>query len=135
VEEGLSHAEALVAVAMCAAYADGSMDAEEADEFAEELQFCRALESLDESALREAMMKVDAIARKHGDEALLARAAAALPAELRPTAFYLAVDLVVADDEVASEERGFLAALGKTLGVPDSLAAQILDVVSMRKRA
>ena len=119
---------------MCAAYADGSMDAEEAEEFAEELQFCRALESLDEPALRQAMMKVDALARKHGDEALLARAAAALPPELRPTAFYLAVDLVVADGELASEERGFIRALGKTLGVPEGLATQIVEVVAIQKR-
>ena len=134
-DPSLSRTDALVAVAFCAAYADGTMDAEEDEELTEQLQSCRALSALDEPGLREAMMKAESIARKHGDEALLVQAAAALPAELRPTAFYLAVDIVVADDEVDSEERGFIAALQEKLGVPAGLASQIVDVVAIRKRA
>lgn len=133
--EPLSREEALVGVAMCAAYADGSMAMEESDEFADQLASCRALASLDEARLREAMMKVDAIARKEGDNALLAKAAAALPADLRPTAFYLAVDLVLADDELAPEERFFVDRLRQALAVPDDVAQRIVEVVLLKNRA
>jgi len=135
VDAPLTPAEALVAVAYCAAYADGSMDMEESEELSEQLAECHALRSLDEDGLRAAMMRADEIARKQGEAALLARAASALPAQLRPTAFYLAVDLVAADDELAGEERGFLRTLGQKLGVPDPLAAQIVEVVAIRRRA
>ena len=133
--EPLTREEAFVGVAMCAAYADGSMAAEESDEFADQLASVRALQGLDEPALRQALLKVDRIARKEGDAALLAQAAAALPADLRPTAFYLGVDLVLADDELASEERGFVEALRKALQVPEDVAARIVDVVLLKNRA
>lgn len=133
--EPLTHEEALVGVAVCAAYADGSMAAEESDEFAEQLSSCRALSRLDEASLRAAMMKVDSLARQEGDAAFLARASAALPADLRPTAFYLAVDLVLADDELASEERAFVEKLRKALGVAEDVAARIVEVVLLKNRA
>lgn len=122
-------------VAMCAAYADGAMAMEESDEIADQLASCRALARLDEPRLREAMMKVDRIARREGDAALLAHAAAALPEDLRATAFYFAVDLVFADAALASEERAFVDRLSRALGVPQDVAGKIVDVVLLKNRA
>ncbi|HUR67767.1 MAG TPA: tellurite resistance TerB family protein [Candidatus Thermoplasmatota archaeon] len=130
----LTPAEAFVGIAFCAAYSDGTMGAEEDQELSEQLQSCHALVDLDEADLRAAMMKVDAIARKHGDAALLAHAAAALPPELRETAFCLGAELVVADGEFAREERSFLERLRSALAVEPALAQRIMDVLSIRDR-
>lgn len=132
--EPLSLEEAFVGVAMCAAFADGIMEMEESEEFAEQLGAWRALAALDEKALRAAMLKVDAIARREGDAKLLAKAAAAIPEDLRPTAFYLGVDLVLADDEMAPEERVFVDRLQRALAVPAELATRIVDVVLLKNR-
>lgn len=130
----LTRAEAFVGVAMCAAFADGTMEADEADELAEVLQDCNALRSVGEPEIRAAILRVDEVSRKEGDKALLAQAAAALSPELRATAFYLAVDLVSADDELAPEERAFLRELQGALGVPEKTAADIVHVVAVFKR-
>lgn len=130
----LSRAEALVGVAMCAAYADGAMTAEEDEEFTEQLASCRALQDLDERSLRAAMVKAEAIARKEGETALLVAAAAALPPELRATAFYLGADLALADGDFASEERSFIETLRRVLEVPKDIAAQIVDVIEIRNK-
>lgn len=133
--EALTVPEAFVGIALCAAYADGSMDAEEDEALAEELQACRALEHLSEAELRDAMMKADAILSKEGEGAFLARAAASLPPDLRATAFCLGADLVFADDELAPEERAFVERLRKSLGVEAGMAQRILDVLQIRARA
>ena len=133
--EPLTPAEALVGIALCAAYADGSMGAEEDEALTEELQRCRALRGYDESAIRAAMQKADRILSKEGEGGLLARAAAALGPDLRPTAFCLGADLVMADDELAVEEGSFIERLRRSLDVDPALAAKVLDVLRIRARA
>lgn len=133
--EPLTPAEAFVGIALCAAYADGSMGAEENEALAEDLATCHALRALDEPGLRAAMMKADRILSKEGEAGLLARAAAALPADLRPTAFCLAADLVLVDDELSAEERAFVERVRKGLGVDPATAQKIVDVLLIRARA
>lgn len=133
--EPLTSAEAFVGIALCAAYADGSMGAEEDEALAEELQTCRALRHLAEPELRAAMMKADGILSKEGEAALLARAAASLTPQMRATAFCLGADLVFADDELAPEERAFIERLRRSLGVEPGMAQRILDVLQIRARA
>lgn len=133
--ELLTEQEALVAVALCAAYADGSMGAEEDEHLTERLGGIRALRGLDERSLRAAMMKANAIAQKGGDGALLGAAAAALRPDMRATAFCLGTDLVLADAEVAEEERAFVERLRRTLGIEPALAQRIIDVILIRNRA
>lgn len=133
--EPLTRTEALVGVALCAAYADGSMDASEDEELAEDIGSWRVLDGIDEAQLRAAMVKADSIATDAGEGALLTQAAAALPEALRPTAFCLATSLVLADGEVAAEERAFIDRLRHALGVPESLAGRIVEVLAIRNRA
>ena len=133
--DALTEQEALVGIALCAAYADGSMRPEEDERLSEQLESCRALEGCDEASLRAAMQKADRLLAKEGESGLLARAAAALRPDLRPTAFCLGADLVLADDEVAPEEHAFVERLRQSLGVDPSLARSIVDVLLIRNRA
>lgn len=131
----LSQHEALVGVALCAAFADGSMGEEEDEELAASIQGCRALEGLDEDAVRAAMVKANGILRSHGEDGLLARAAAGIREDMRATAFYLGADIVLADGELAGEERAFVERLRKHLGVPEATAGKVVEVIRIRNKA
>lgn len=133
--ESLTPAEAFVGIALCAAYADGSMGAEENEALSEDLQSCRALRGVDEAGIRAAMQKADRILSSEGEGGLLSRAAAALSPELRATAFCLGADLIMADEELASEERAFIERLRRSLGVEPAMAERIVDVLAIRARA
>lgn len=133
--EPLNEQEALVGVALCAAYADGSMRAEEDERLADALVSCRALRGVDEARLREAMQKADRLLAKDGEAGFLARVAAAIRPDMRPTAFCLGADLVLADGEVATEERAFVERLRAAMGVEERLARSIVDVLRLRNRA
>lgn len=133
--ESLTPAEAFVGIALCAVYADGSMGAEEDETLTEELRSCRALRRVDEPGIRAAMQKADGILRSEGESGLLSRAAAALSPELRVTAFCLGADLILADEELASEERAFIERLRGSLGVEPAMAQRIVDVLAIRARA
>jgi len=131
----LSEPEALVAVAYCAAYADGAMGAEEDARLDEHLSECRALQRCDPATLDAARRKVARLASEEGDAALLSAAAQALPQPMRETAFCLAADITLADGDIAEEERAFIGRLRKELQVEESLASRIVEVVLIRNRA
>lgn len=131
----LSPAEALVGVAFSAAFADGAVGVEEDERLQDHLADCRALQGVGETGLGAALRKAESIARKEGDDALLEQAARALPAPLRETAFCLAADLVLADGEIHAEERAFIERLRARLGVEDTLASRIVEVLLIRNRA
>lgn len=126
--------EALVAVSWCAATADGVLDGEELETLSEHLASCNALGRFGDDELHAALEKAEAVAAREGDAALLKRAADALPADLRATAFYWAADLVMADGSYGPDEARFVEAMRATLGVPLDLAARILDVILLLRR-
>lgn len=131
----LSTTEALVGVAYCAAFSDGTLGAEEDARLEEHLAECRILKTCDEATLHAARRHVARVAREAGDAGLLQQAARALPPALRETAFCLAADIVLADGDVGEEERAFVECLRTTLGVEGSLAERIVEVVLIRNRA
>ena len=131
----LSTPEALVAVAYCAAYADGTMGAEEDARLEEHLAECRALQRCDAETVEGARRRVGRLASEMGDAALLAAAAHALPQPMRETAFCLAADIALADGDIADEERSFIGRLRKELQVEETLASRIVEVVLIRHRA
>lgn len=133
--DALTPQEALVGIALCAAYSDGSMGADENEALGEELASCRALQGIDEAGIRAAMQKADRLLRQEGEGGLLARAAASLPPPLRETAFALGADLVLADEEMAKEEQAFIERLRKALGLDATLAQRIVDVLRIRAGA
>lgn len=131
----LSRTEALVGVAFCAAFADGTVGSEEDERLEDHLAECHALRHADDATLHAALEKVERILRKEGDDALLERAATALPPPLRETAFCLAADLVLADGEIHAEERAFIERLRTRLGVEDTLGSKIVEVLLIRNKA
>ncbi|HEV8360059.1 MAG TPA: tellurite resistance TerB family protein [Candidatus Thermoplasmatota archaeon] len=72
------------------------------------------------------------IAKARGDEGMLALAATGVPANLRATAFALAVDLVMADKDVSDEEEACIERIQAALGVPDDVAHKIVEVLVIK---
>lgn len=70
--------------------------------------------------------------RVHGADGVLTLAASVLPPELRPPAFAVAVDLVLADGEANAEERKFIDGLQALLKIPDEDALKIVDVMIVK---
>ena len=72
------------------------------------------------------------ILRKRGWEALADKASSHVPANLRPTIFALAVDLVLADGRVEATEERLIESLRKKLGVDEGDAKRIVDVLALK---
>lgn len=62
------------------------------------------------------------------------RAARAIPARLRPPAFALLADLLLADGTLEPRERRFLRDLGAALKLHPEQAARIVEVVVLKNR-
>jgi tellurite resistance protein len=70
-----------------------------------------------------------------GAPAVIARGAGVIPRRLRPAAFALAADLVLADGKLEPAERRFLRALAGQLGVDAESAAAMLDALLVKNSA
>ena len=70
-----------------------------------------------------------------GVDVALQEAARALPARLRPSAFAVAVDLMLADATLQRAERRFAARLAAALGIGPVMTRDILRVMSIKNGA
>jgi len=67
--------------------------------------------------------------------AVLQQAARTVPARLRPSAFAVAVDLMLADTKLEREERQFVTRLAIDLKIRATLADDILRVMLIKNGA
>lgn len=130
----LSPREAVVAVLVASASADGRLRLEEADRFTEMFRSTRWIESAPEPIARTTTRTLNLIAR-HGLSAVLSACAASIPRELRATTFALATDLALADGRLGSSESALLDELQRVLGIDDELAGKIIEVLLIKNRA
>jgi len=70
-----------------------------------------------------------------GMPAVLQQAARTVPARLRPSAFAVAVDLMLADTKLEREERQFVMRLATALKIRAALADDILRVILIKNGA
>jgi hypothetical protein len=69
---------------------------------------------------------------QHGTPPVLEEATRIIPARLRPAAFAVAVDLMLADTRLERAERQFVTRLASALKVPGPLARDILRVLRIK---
>lgn len=67
-----------------------------------------------------------------GAPAIMKQAALGIPVPVRPAAFAVAADLVLADGTLEQAERTFLQSLAAELGVARALSRQILSVIQLK---
>ena len=126
--------EGVAGIALLAMYADGVIVQVEDEVLRERLLQYPLFSDLDEDGLSEVLVRMEAETRARGEEAMMAACAAAIGPWLRPTAYLVAAEIVVADDDVAPEETDYLARLRKTLGLDEAQAKPLLEAVAIRAR-
>jgi tellurite resistance protein len=131
----LSRAEAVVTVLMGCAAVDGVVRAEEASRLNEVLTSSRWILEFGAEAAAGLRARAMNLIIDHGLPAVLTACAEAIPADLRPTTFALAMDLTLADGRLGSRENTLIDELQRALRIDDDLARKIIDVLLIKNRA
>lgn len=132
--EKLTDREGFAGIALCAIAADGVITEEEALGLGTTLNRMKLFRGLSQRQVSDVFGKVAKIAKNQGVESLMKHSAEAVPADLKPTAFAVAADLLFADGDVAPEERKFLEKIQYSLGVSDDVALKIVEVVAIKNK-
>ena len=131
----LSHSEAIAAVIVGSVAVDGVLRTEEAERLHEVLSSTRwVLGTGVEATARVTKHALDLIT-EYGLPAVLDACAKAIPPEWHPTAFALAIDVMLADGRLGSRESALIDRLQNVLRLDDSLARRIVEVLVIKNRA
>ena len=124
--------EAFLAVLLAAVLSDGELAAVEQEELLALAHRSRALKSLSPSQLNEFSLMVAARLRDEPDA--LQAACAALPEDMRQPLFAHALDLVLADGDLTTDEADFLNTLILSLKLDREDVSRITDVIVLKNR-
>ena len=127
--------EALTAIIVAAARADGSILPCEADRVEHTLSTLPLFRGHSAEALRAVVERVVSTMRNGDAGSALTRAAEGLAPNLRGTAFAIAVDVLLADGRLREPERQFMEDLRRLLQVRRSFAHKVLDVLRTKNFA
>jgi hypothetical protein len=130
--ESLSAAEAFASVAMVAIAADGYLSDQEAEDMNVMLSRMKLFSSYPNDVLHRMLDNLLSQLKQDGPNQLISRAKAALPDDLRETAFAVATDLVLSDRTVTQQEQAFLDDLYRILEIPDEIAFKIVQVMTIK---
>jgi tellurite resistance protein len=131
----LSRSDAVVAVLVGAVTADGILRSEENSRLTEVLGSSRFGLGVGIEATAAATTRALNLLADHGLPAVLSACAEAIPADLRATAFALAVDLALADGRLGTRESALIDQLQSTLRIEGNLARKVIDVLLIKNRA
>jgi tellurite resistance protein len=129
----LTRNEALITVALCAAASDGDVSDEETTRLIG-MGFGHPLFSGVEEHISDIIGKIAHLLNKLGIDTCLELASDALSQPLKETAFLWAVEIVVADGWLDSDEKEFLEDLIKRFKIERDNARKIMEVVKIRYR-
>ncbi len=86
--------------------------------------------------LRDTMKKIQRILKETNSlETLINKAVEKISAEMRATVYTNAVDFVLADGSVASEEEAVIAMLKSKMAISDELSKKIIEVIILKNKA
>jgi tellurite resistance protein len=134
VQEALSQAEAIAAIALAATASDGNLSDEQARGILSVLSGMKLFKYYSNDEISRMFEKLLNILKWEGINALFHSAKESLPYDLRETAFALATDLVLADGVSPQEELEFLNDLSQDLGISGYIAIQIVQVMLVKNR-
>ena len=130
----LSRSQAVVTVLVGCAAVDGVLRAEEAGRLNEVFASSRWILEFGAGATAGLRARAINLIADHGLPAVLTACAEAIPADLRPTTFALAVDLTLADGRFGSRENALIDQLQRALRLDDDLARKIVEVLLIKNR-
>lgn len=130
----LSKPEAFASILLVTVAADGHVSDEEAELFNTVVNRMQLFRDINGQQYSQMMDKLIGLLKRHGHQNLLTRACAALPEDLRLTAFAVCTDLVFADGTVEADEKVLLENIQTTLQISDEQALQIVEVMQIKNR-
>ncbi|WP_040695827.1 tellurite resistance TerB family protein [Nodosilinea nodulosa] len=130
----MDSAEALASIALVAIAADGYLAEQEGRDMTMLLARMALFSHYSSEALHRLFDNLLERLKREGPGALVNQAKAVLPADLRETAFAIATDLVLSDRTVTPQEQSFLEDLCVILEIPNAMAQQIVQVMTIKNR-
>lgn len=125
-------ADAIAAVLVASVAADGDLSAEEAVRMNSILSTARVLRQAGDASMQGLAERAVRLLTDYGLPAVLTACAKVIPADLRPTTFALATDLVLADGRIGDREKTFVDQLQAVLRVDDATALKIVEVLLIK---
>lgn len=133
--EQLTKQDAFAGIAIAMAGADGSIASSEWDGIVNYLCRLRMYDNFSGPAFDKMFDKLFRILKNQGPGALVTQSVAALPEDLKLTAFACAVDIALADGVVEEEEKDLINQLAVALNVPEQTAISIIEVLIIKNKA
>lgn len=130
----LTEAEGMAGIALAAIASDGMITEEEAAGLGTSLSRMKLYQGMSNRDVNKTFEKLIKVARSEGVDKLLTLSSAAITPTLKPTAFAVATDLLMADGHVDPAEKKFLEKIQQSLGVSDAEALKIVEVISIKNR-
>jgi tellurite resistance protein len=126
--------EALIALLIGAMNANGHVAADEAARAHHLIWSTRRFRRRSGEEVGELIDNMRRLAEDTDGRELVERAARVIPVALRPAAFALVVDLLLADGTLGRLERRFLRDVASTLALSPARARQIVDVMLVKNQ-
>jgi tellurite resistance protein len=127
--------EALLAFLIAAMNANGHVTPEEAARAHHLIWSMRRFRRKSGDTVGRGIERMRMLVEQHGALPVLDAGARSIPSRLRPAAFALAADLVLADGKIEPSERRFLDRLAADLRLDRKTAGQIRDVMLVKNSA
>ena len=131
----LNKAEAFAALGVATVASDGEISPEEVHRIVLDMVTLRAFRGFDLRDLGNTLNKVAGLIKRRGTAPIIQAAKTTLNKDELLAAFFIAVDLVLADGVVEDSEKKFLEDLQATLQIDDATALKITEVVVIKNRA
>ncbi len=128
-EQAFGPHEGYAGVLLASSACDGHIADEEVQSLVTILGRMKLYQHVSSNRFGSMMDRLLGILKRKGPEQLVEQAVAALPSELRETAFINACDIVLADGVVEEDEKEFINSLMTKLGVSADRAKTIVKVM------
>ena len=126
--------QALIALVIGAMNANEHVAADEAARAHHLIWSTRRFRRKSGEAVGKVIQDMRRLVEEAGADGVITRAARVIPARLRPAAFAVLVDVLLADGRLERSERRFLRNLGDQLKLDEETARQIVDVVALKNQ-
>lgn len=132
--KSLTKHEAYMGILLGASASDGHIADEEMRTLVTALSRMRLYDNWTDDKMNHLLNRLLGMIKRQGVQEVLKKCAGALPEELHKTAFANACDMVLADGVVEDEEKEFINALWKTLGLSGDDAKTIVQVMVVKNK-
>lgn len=123
-----------IGICIAAAGADGHIDNDEWGTIVGYISRLKMFSEIKDSEINKMFDKALSILKSEGSETLLTQAGNLIPTELKNTAFACVCDIVLSDGTLTSAERSTLEKAYSLLGIEETQATTIMEVMLIKNK-